>query len=78
MAIVEYKWKFDVQIIYFSSLRELDKVCIFVNGLDNHIKFMVKAYNPKILSKAYMGPFMVLLPKNGKMILRHFFTSFYK
>jgi hypothetical protein len=24
-----------------------------MNGLDDHIKFMVKAYNPKILFKAY-------------------------
>ncbi len=28
-------------------------MCIFVNGLDDHIKFMVKAYNPKTLSEAY-------------------------
>ncbi len=28
-------------------------MCIFVNGLDDHIKFMVKTYNPKTLSKAY-------------------------
>ncbi len=47
MAIIEYKQKFNAQIIYFLSLGELDKVCIFMNGLDDHIKFMVKAYNPK-------------------------------
>jgi hypothetical protein len=66
MAIMEYKQKFDVHIILFFFLGELDKVCIFVNGLDNHIKFMVKAYNPKTLSKAYRGLFMVVVPKNGK------------
>jgi hypothetical protein len=53
MAIIEYKRKFNAQIIYFPSLGELDKVCIFVNGLDYHITFMVKAYNPKTISKAY-------------------------
>jgi len=75
MAIVEYKWKFDVHIIYFFSLGELDRVCIFVNGLNNHIKFMVKASNPKTLSKAYRGPFMILVLKNGKDFS---FISFYK
>jgi len=68
MAITKYKQKFDAHIIYFSSLGELDKVGIFVNGLDNHIKFMVKAYNPKTLYKAYGGPFMIVVPKNGKTI----------
>jgi hypothetical protein len=52
VAIVEYKRKFDAHIVYFSSLGELDKVYIFVNGLDNHIKFMVKAYSPKSLYEA--------------------------
>jgi len=72
---MEYKQKLDAQIIYFSSLGEFDKVCIFV-GLNNHIKFMVKAYNPKTFSKAYKGPFMVVLPKNGKRISRPFFHWF--
>jgi hypothetical protein len=53
MAIIEYKQKFNGQIIYFLSLGELDRVWIFVNGLDDHIKFMVKAYNPKTLFEAY-------------------------
>jgi len=53
MAIIDYKWKFNAQIIYFLSIGELDRVWIFVNRLDDHIKFMVKAYNPKTLSKAY-------------------------
>jgi len=29
MVIVEYKRKFDTHIIYFFSLGELDRVCIF-------------------------------------------------
>ncbi len=49
-------------------LHELDKVCIFVNGLDNHIKFMVNAYSPKIPYKTYRGPFTVVVLKNGQMI----------
>ncbi len=54
-------------------------MCIFVNGLNNHIKFMVKAYNPKTFSKAYKGPFMVVVPKNGKKNIKtFFFISFYK
>lgn len=53
MAITKYKWKFNTQIIYFLFLGEWDKVCIFVNGLDDHIKFIIKAYNPKTLSEAY-------------------------
>jgi len=53
MAITEYKWKFNIQIIYFLSLWELNKVCIFVNGMDDHIKFMVKAYNPKTFFEPY-------------------------
>jgi hypothetical protein len=48
-------------------------MCIFVNGLDNHIKFMVKAYNPKTLFKVYKGPFTILVPKNGKRISILFF-----
>jgi hypothetical protein len=65
--ITKYKQKFEGHIIYFPSLGELDKVSIFVNGLDNHIKFMVKAYSPKTLYKAYGGPFMMVV-KNGKTI----------
>jgi hypothetical protein len=68
MVIMEYEQKFDTHIIFFVSLGELDRVCIFVNGLDNHIKFMVKAYSPKIFFKAYKGPFTVVVLKNGKMI----------
>jgi len=68
MVIVEYKRKFDTHIILFFSLWELDRVCIFVNGLDNHIKFMLKTYSPKIPFKAYKGPFTVVVLKNGKMI----------
>jgi hypothetical protein len=29
---------------------------------------MVKAYSPKILFKAYRGPFTIVVLKNGKMI----------
>jgi hypothetical protein len=53
MAITEYKWMFNAQIIYFPSVGELDRVCIFVNGLGYHIKFMVKTYNSKTIFKAY-------------------------
>jgi len=31
-------------------------VCIFMNGLDDHIKFMVKAYSPKTFFEAYKLP----------------------
>ncbi len=43
-------------------------MCIFINGLDNHIKFMVKAYGPKIFLKTYRGLFKVVVLRNGKMI----------
>lgn len=77
MVIMEYKWKFDTHIIYFFSLWELDRVCIFVNGLDNHIRFMVKAYSFKIPFKAYRGPFMIMVLKNGKMISLAFTNNNY-
>jgi hypothetical protein len=53
MAIMEYKQKFDAHIIYFSSLGKFDRMCIFMNGLDDHIKFTVKAYSPKTIFRAY-------------------------
>jgi len=50
LAIREYNQNFDMHIIYFSSLRELNGMCIFINWLDDHIKFIVKAYSPKNFS----------------------------
>jgi hypothetical protein len=55
MVIVEYKRKFDTHIIYFFSLRKLDRVCIFVNGLDFHIKFMLRPIVPRFFFKLIGG-----------------------
>jgi hypothetical protein len=38
----------DVHIFYFFPLVELDCIFIFMNGLDNHIRYMVKFHNLKI------------------------------
>ncbi len=53
MTLTKYKCWFDVHIFYFFPLVELDSIFIFMNGLDDHIKYMVKIYNPKIMLEAY-------------------------
>jgi hypothetical protein len=43
ITITKYKRQFfDVHIFYFFPLVELDCIFIFMNGLDDHIKYMVK------------------------------------
>jgi hypothetical protein len=44
MIVAKYKHWFDEHILYFSSMAKLDHVCVFVNGLNDHIKYMVKSY----------------------------------
>jgi hypothetical protein len=44
ITITKYKRQFDVHIFYFFPLVELDCIFIFMNGLDDHIKYMVKIY----------------------------------
>ncbi len=55
ITITKYKRQFDVHIFYFFffPLVELDCIFIFMNGLDDHIKYMVKTYNLKIVLEAY-------------------------
>ncbi len=53
MTVTKYKCWFDVHIFYFFPLVELDCIFVFMNGLDDHIKYMVKTYNPKIVLEAY-------------------------
>jgi hypothetical protein len=47
ITITKYKHRFDVHIFYFFPLVELHCILIFMNGLNDHIKYMVKIYNLK-------------------------------
>jgi hypothetical protein len=53
MTVTKYKCWFNVHIFYFFPLVELDCIFVFMNGLDDHIKYTVKTYNPKIVLEAY-------------------------
>lgn len=53
LAIREYKQNFDTHIIYFFSLGELNRMWIFINWLDDQIKFILKAYSFNNFSEAY-------------------------
>jgi hypothetical protein len=55
MIITKYKDCFDEHILYFFYLAKLDRVCVFVNGLNDHIKYIVKAYILKPFWKLMIG-----------------------
>ena len=53
LSIREYKDRFDEIIEYFQDLSDKDKQIFFVTGLQNSIKFDVRALKPYTLEKAY-------------------------
>ena len=53
LSIREYKDRFDELVEYFPHLSDKDKQIFFVTGLQNSIKYVVKAWKPHTLGKAY-------------------------
>ena len=53
LSVREYKDRFDELVEYFPDLSDKDKQIFFVMGLQNSIKYDVKALKPYTLGKAY-------------------------
>jgi hypothetical protein len=53
LSFIQFKSKFDKQIVYFLNWGENDKIEFFVCNLKDSIKFKVSAHSPQTLNEAY-------------------------